>query len=206
MARDKDGSDHDDPDPPAKVPSADADGDIVELVRAGEHHRAQKLLMDRHGKAIYRYVRNELDDATAAADVQQRVFIAANKDLPKFAERSAVRTWLFAVARNRILDYLKSKKREQQRLVFDDTIDAPDAAPPLDDRLDDNRLHAALTECVRELPDQIRTPVLLRYVHGFSFEQIGEICKEKPGTIQARVARAMDKLRRCITLRTGDAT
>jgi RNA polymerase sigma-70 factor (ECF subfamily) len=45
--------------------------------------------------------------------------------------------------------------------------------------------------------------VLLRYQEGFSFEEMGRICRERPGTLQQRVARALPVLRACIEKRTG---
>jgi RNA polymerase sigma-70 factor (ECF subfamily) len=161
--------------------------------------------MQRHGSAVYRYCREALRDATLADDVQQQVFIEAFRDLPRFSGRSSVRTWLFAIARHRVLDAAKSRRRALSHLEEDDATRVPDPRPSVGDSIDDVRLHEALVQCLGKLPEHVRTAVLLRFQQGFTFEDMAEVCREKPGTLQAKVARALPKLRDCIEDRTGGA-
>lgn len=164
---------------------------------------ALRMLMQRHGAAVFRFCRQQLHDRTLAEDVHQQIFIQAYRDLATFAGRSTIRTWLFAIARHRVLDAAKLRRRAHAHLVEDDMADAPDPDPDPGDRIDDARLLKALVECVDQLGEQLRTVVLLRYQQGFTFEEIAEICGEKPGTLQARVTRALPILRRCVEARTG---
>lgn len=159
--------------------------------------------MQRHGSAVYRFCREQLRDDARAADVQQNVFIAAHRDLLRFEHRSTVKSWLFVIARHRVLDNIKAHTRAHSHVEYDDTADTAASDASLADRLDDARLRLALTACVRELPAEIREAVLLRFQQGFTFEQMAGICGEKAGTLQARVARAMAKLRACVIKRAG---
>jgi RNA polymerase sigma-70 factor, ECF subfamily len=196
----------------------DGDRDIVERIaratadqrdRDRDHDRdrdlaiALELLIDRHGTAVYRFCRQQLHDTVLAEDVHQQVFSEAFRDLTTFSGRSTLRTWLFAIARYRVLDAAKARRRARAYFEEDDMADAPDPTPQPGQRIDDARLLEALVECVSKLDEQTRTIVLLRYQQGFTFEEISEICKEKPGTLQARVTRALPRLRRCIEARTG---
>ena len=181
----------------------DPDRDVVELVQAGSLVPALRILMRRHGAAVFRYCREALGDATLAEDVHQQVFIEAHRDLPRFAARSTMRTWLFAIARHRVLDAAKSRRRQQAHLEHDDTADAPDLAPAAGELLDDTRLRDALVACVDKLGEDMRSVMLLRYQLGFTFDEIAEVCGVKPGTLQARVSRALPRLRACIEARTG---
>src|SRR5262245_14618748 len=100
-----------DPDLGAGLASrGDPDGDIVELIQRGDLRSALTSLMRRHGVAVYRYCREELHDRTLADDVHQQIFIQAYRDLMRFAGRSTLRTWLFAIARHRVLDAAKSRR------------------------------------------------------------------------------------------------
>src|SRR5262249_39612715 len=87
----------------APARGSDPDADVLALVgrdtRVALHH-----LMQRHGRAVYRYCRIALGDAVLADDVHQQVFIEAFRDLPGFAGRSTLRTWLLGIARHRVLD------------------------------------------------------------------------------------------------------
>src|ERR1044071_7121999 len=159
--------------------SDDPDADIVALIDRGERAAALTALMRRHGVAVYRYCREELHDRTLADDVHQQIFIQAYRDLTRFARRSTLRTWLFAIARHRVLDAAKSRRRAQAHIEEDDTADTPDPTPPPGERLDEARLHSAMIRCLSRLGAQVRDVLVLRYQQGFTFEELGEICAEK---------------------------
>jgi RNA polymerase sigma-70 factor (ECF subfamily) len=183
----------------------DPDGDIVRLIprtRDADRTAALRLLMHRHGAAVYRFCREELHDATLADDIHQQIFIEAHRDLRRFGGRSTLRTWLFGIARHRVLDAAKARRRAEAHIEEDHTADGPDPTPPPGEQLDQARLAQALVRCLGELGGHVRSALLLRYQQGFSFEDMAEVCREKPGTLQARVTRALPVLRACIEART----
>jgi len=181
----------------------DPDSDVLGLVANGDMTGALRRLMERHGTPVYRYCRDALRDATLADDVQQQVFIEVYRDLPKFNGRSTLRTWLFAIARHRVLDAAKSRHRVQAHIEPEDATSVPDLRPSPGEQLDDQRLVEALVECLDKLPEDVRNVLLLRFQQGFTFDELSEIFGEKPGTLQAKVTRALPVLRACIENRTG---
>lgn len=181
----------------------DPDRDIVQLISRGDLTAALTSLMQRHGTAVYRYCREELHDRTLADDVHQQIFIQAHRDLRGFGGRSTLRTWLFAIARHRVLDAAKSRRRAEAHIEEDDTADAVDPTPPAGERLDDARLQLTLIHCLRKLGEHARGVLVLRYQQGLTFDDLAVIYGEKPGTLQARVMRSLPALRRCIEARTG---
>ncbi|HMG54877.1 MAG TPA: sigma-70 family RNA polymerase sigma factor [Kofleriaceae bacterium] len=183
--------------------AADPDSDIVGLVANHDMSGALRQLMQRHGSSVYRYCREALRDDALAEDVHQQVFIAAFNDLRKFNGQSILRTWLFGIARHRVLDAAKSRRRAHTRVGSDDARDVPDSRPSPGERLDDIRLHAALVGCLQGLRPRVITAILLRFQQGFTFEDMADMCHEKPGTLQAQVQRALPVLRTCIENRTG---
>lgn len=182
-------------------PGGDPDRDLLELVRKGDITAALQRSMQRHGAAVYRYCREALRDAALADDLHQQVFVEALRDLPRFAGRSPLRVWLFAIAHHRVLDAVKQRRRTRDRLDDLDAVDPLDPGPSAVDRIDDAQLYEALVASVDELDEPSRTAVLLRYQQGFSFEEMADICGEKAGTLNARVARALPRLRRAIVAR-----
>jgi len=172
----------------------DPDADVLELIERRELDGALCVLMKRHGTAIYRFCREALHDDMLADDVHQQIFIEVSRDLVQFGRRSTLRSWLFGIARHRVLDFAKQRKRARAR---DDAAAAAydDTGPPPSVLLDDARLHAALIECLRELDDDVLTALLLRYQQGFTFEEMAGVCGEKPSTLHARVSRALPALR-----------
>ena len=181
----------------------DPDSDIWKLVKEDKRHEALKLLMKRYGRTVYHFCRGMVRDDARTDDVHQKVFVEAYRDLSKFTGRSHLKTWLLAIARNRAIDDIRKRSREDGRTdreVSDETVDSGLSSG---ERLDDARLRKALVECVALLPELTRAAVLLHYQQGLTFEQIGEMFDEKPGTMQARVSRAVEGLRPCIAKRTG---
>ena len=182
--------------PAALAPAVDRDPDADVLALVGRDTRgALQRLMRRHGRAVYRYCRTALGDAVLADDIHQQVFIEAFRDLPGFAGRSTLRTWLFGIARHRVLDAAKRRRRARAHLDAASSADLPDPRPSPGEGLDDAQLQAALVDCLAALDEPIRAAVLLRYQQGLTYEEMAEISGEKAGTLQARVSRALRKLR-----------
>jgi len=182
----------------------DPDTDLLVFIRNGDVAAAAARAMQRHGTSVYRYCRAALRDAVQADDVHQQVFLEAFRDLPRFAGRSTVRVWLFAIARHRVLDAAKRCRRAPHQLDEAAAQDVADPRPLPDELIDDARLYAALRSSLDELGDAARTAVLLRYQQGFSFEEMAAICHEKAGTLAARVTRALRRLRVAIEARLQD--
>jgi RNA polymerase sigma-70 factor, ECF subfamily len=181
--------------------ATDPDQDILDLFDAGNQHAAIRLLMQRHGKAVYRYVRAELRSHPICDDIHSRVFIEAHRDLHRFSRRSLFRSWLYGIARHRILDARKSQQLDLAKNTPLEDIDAPVDTAPAGEQLDEARLGEALLDCLQRLADKVRAAVVL-HAQGWSFEEIGELCQDKGNTVQQRHARALLALRDCIEKRT----
>ena len=173
---------------------------------------AFRLLMHRYGTKVYRYCRAGLRDETLAEDVQSKVFEHAYRDLPTFDGKSHLRTWLFAIAHHRVLDAAKSRRRELAHLHADlraeEATHLPDSRPlaseKILEKIHDERLLAALADCLLELSPNVRSAVLLRYQMAFTFDEMAKILRARAKTLEARVRRAMPVLRNCIERRTGE--
>jgi RNA polymerase sigma factor (sigma-70 family) len=187
----------------APAPAADPDQDVRDRLAARDPHGALRILMQRHGTAVYRFCREMLRDAALADDVHQQVFVEAFRDLERFRGQSSLRTWLYSIARHRCLDAVKGRRRYTNRFKNEAGDEFADPLPSAGERIDDVRLRDALGACLDELGEHVRTAVLLRYQNDFSYEDMATVCREKAGTLQARVVRALPLLRRCIEARTG---
>lgn len=187
--------------------AAPLDGDVIALIERGEARAALSALMARYGVSVYRFCRQMLRDDALVDDVHQQVFVQAYRDLPRFQQRSALRTWLFGIARHRCLDAIKIQGRRDRRFPLEDEPGAADVAPGPSalDQLSLAQLSGALEECLEELAPAAKSAVLLRYREGLPFDEMAHVFNEKPGTLQARVARALPVLRRCLERRLKDA-
>jgi RNA polymerase sigma factor (sigma-70 family) len=165
----------------------------------GDRRAALVILMSEYGSDIHRYCYKILRSRTAADDVHQLVFIQAFESFGSFSGGSSLRTWLYGIANHRCLDACKATRRWFHRFKLGtEPHDEVDPAPSGEDRVAARGVSEALDGCLEKLEPHVRVAVVLRYQEVFSYEQMAQICQEKPATLQARVARAMPLLRRCL--------
>lgn len=191
---------------PPPAGAAAVDDDVTTALARGDLRGALGLLMRRYGAGVYRFCRQMLGDDALADDVQQQVFVQAFRDLPRFERRSSLRTWLYGIARHRCLDAIKIEGRRGRRFVLDahpGEEDATGAPSPLE-RLSQAEVARALDTCLDELAPAAKSAVLLRFREGFRYEEMADMAGERPGTLQARVARSLPVLRKCLERRLTD--
>ncbi len=167
--------------------------------RQGDRDTALRLLMQDYGTPVWRYCRQMVGDPDLAQEAQQVTFVQAYEGLPRFAGRSSLRTWLFGIAHHRCLDLLKSARRREKRFAPLDGVPEPPApSAGAEDRLAARSRNRALERCLGELAPHVRAAVLLRFQQGVTYEEMARLEGDRPATLQARVARALPVLRRCL--------
>jgi RNA polymerase sigma-70 factor (ECF subfamily) len=177
----------------------DPDHDATQALARGERRAALAILMKAYGEPLYRYCYKVLRSRTLADDVHQLVFLQAFEDMDSCSRAVSFRPWLYAIANHRCLDALKVGRRWSARFTLRGEIpEEADPAPSGEETMAARSLSEALEACLDKLQPHVRIPVLLRYQEGFSYEEISRMCHERPATLQARVARAMPLLRRCL--------
>lgn len=179
--------------------AADPEREVLTALDRSDRDAALAVLMRAYGTSLYRYCREMVVDPDLAEDVHQMTFVQAYESLPRFARRSSLRTWLFGIARHRCLDALKMNRRRRRR--FGGMEEAPDRPGPtksVEERLTERVLTGALEACLRKLAPRARAAILLRFQQGLSYPEIARLSGESAPTLQARVARALPVLRRCI--------
>jgi RNA polymerase sigma-70 factor, ECF subfamily len=186
----------------------DDDSDVVDALSRRDVRRALTLLMDRYGDAVYRFAFEMTRDEGLADEVRQQVFVEAFRDLERFEGRSAVRSWLFGIARHRALDASKARRRWWQRFKGDSGdesggggADDAELAPGPDRDLERSRIAAVLAGCLEKLAPAAREAVVLRYQLELSYDEVAAVTGDRVGTLQQRVARALPVLRKCVEAR-----
>jgi len=180
----------------------DPEQEAREALARGDREGALAILVRAYGSALYRFCRQMVADPELAEDVHQTTFLQAFTGLESFGGQLLFKAWLFRIARHRCLDALKiARRREKRFLLFGELPETPHPGPEAAMSLDEQDRTAALRGCLGELAPHVRTAVLLHYQEGFTFEQISRISRERAPTLQARVARSLPVLRRCLEAR-----
>jgi len=166
----------------------------VEGARLG-NRRDFGWLVTHFQRRVYGYVARMVVDPDTASELAQDVFLKAWEAIPRFAPSSPFEPWLMRIARNRTYDHLR---RHRIRPVDTDSAHvesaasrelAPDVLAERREAVD--RIETALAR----LSDDYREAVVLRMLHGLSFEEIGRITGQSEGAAKARFVRARLRLR-----------
>lgn len=141
------------------------------------------------------YLNSFVRDLAAAEELTEEVFVKLVLKKPRFSQRSSFKTWLYAIARNTAMDYLRRNKRQ----------DAPlEEYPHLADEAELERaciyeeekrlLHA----CMKRLRSEYRQVLWLMYFEGFSCRQIGRIMKKTTHSVETLAYRARVALKKIL--------
>jgi len=175
---------------------------LVERVQRGDK-TAFDLLVRKYEHRIVKLVNRYVHDSAAALDVTQEAFIKAYRAIPSFRGDSAFYTWMYRIAINTAKNYLVAEGRRP----VDFNLDLQDPEQfEMHARLSHNDSPEAmvLTEEIRltveaaitELPEDLRTAIVLREMEGMSYEEIAISMECPVGTVRSRIFRAREAIDR----------
>ena len=175
---------------------------LVERVQRGDR-RAFDVLVLRYQQKVLKLIMRYVRDTMEAEDIAQEAFIKAYRALPSFRGDSAFYTWLYRIAINTAKNSLVSTKRRP--IDYDLDLQDPEQYA-LQARLTDGETpeHLVLTEEIREtvngamaeLPEDLRTAIVLREIDGLSYEEIAASMDCPVGTVRSRIFRAREAIDR----------
>lgn len=171
--------------------TVDPDRDLVERFCAGERD-AFDVLVRRHQKGVWRMVRRYIKSDADAADVTQQVFVRAFKGLVTFRGASSVRSWLFRIAINCSLSWIRDHKHEAASDVSEDMVvqEAPGIAN-LAGGEEGRRLRAAIAQ----LPPKQKLVLELRVFDDLPFKEVAELAECSENTAKVNFHYAVKRLR-----------
>jgi RNA polymerase sigma-70 factor (ECF subfamily) len=173
---------------------------LVEAVLAGDRS-AFRELYDSYRDRVFNLAAFSLGDASLAEDVLQAVFLSVHRALPTFRFEASLATWIYRITLNECAARRKRPAKTyvplEALLGSGEEID-PDIGP--DEQLARTERQEILQRAVMELSPKLRTVVILRYVEGLSYEEIGAVLDCSPGTVASRLHRALAELERRLHL------
>ena len=176
------------------------DKQLIERVQNGEKAAYDLLVLKYQQRIINlvsRFVRNQSD----ALDVTQEAFIKAYRALPNFRGDSAFYTWLYRIAVNTAKNHLAVQSRRPSGNNYDvseiEQIEGADAlkeqATPESLLLKDE-LQATVLKAIEDLPEDLKTAIMLREIEGLSYEEIASVMECPIGTVRSRIFRAREAI------------
>ena len=153
---------------------------------------AMQVLFARHHVRVYRFVLRLVNDASVAEDTISEVFLDVWRQAGRFEGRSAVSTWLLAIARFKALSALRKRSDdeldEEAAAAIPDTADTPEISLQKKDKSE------VLRECLKSLSPEHREIIDLVYYHEKSVEEAAEIIGIPENTVKTRMFYARKRL------------
>lgn len=151
---------------------------------------AFSIVVKQYSETLYWKIRRIVLNHEDASDVLQNVFLKAWSNLDDFQNKSQVSTWLYRIAINESLDFLRKQKN---KISTDADLNVANRLMA-DEYFDGDRTHALLYEAIDTLPDVQRTVFTLRYFDEMKYNEISQILGTSEGALKASYHIAVKKI------------
>ena len=178
----------------------DNDQQLVQRVQKGDKS-AFDLLVLKYQHRVLKLVSRFVSDAAEAQDIAQEAFLKAYRALPSFLGDSAFYTWLYRIAINTAKNTLVSNRRRPVDFNLDlqdpeqydrhaklKEVDTPEGV------LLTEEIRQVVERAMQQLPEDLRTAIVLREIEGLSYEEIAEAMDCPVGTVRSRSFRAREAI------------
>lgn len=189
----------------APPPPTDSMDDEALLLRYRDQHDQQAFdaLVHRYEGELYAYLRRYLGNAALAEDVFQATFVHVHRKCRLYEEGRKLRPWLYSIATHLAIDALR--KAERERAVSLSSRAEDDGGADLSRRLparirtplaevEDKELRERVRGAVDDLPEHLRSVVVLVFFQGLKYEEAAEVLGIPVGTVKSRVHAALGRL------------
>lgn len=174
----------------------------MERLAAG-HDAALSSLMERHSLRLFHYLARQLRDESEAEDVAQETFVRVYQHAKRFDAAQKFSTWLYTIATNLVKDRFRYRSTRPQvsldasaesesglqQIIPDESVSSPAENIQAAERAD------AVKKAVADLPEELRTPLILSEYEDLSHTEVGKILSCTAKAVETRLYRARQKLR-----------
>ncbi len=200
------------PDPqPVGSPSASSEQDRELVARAlGGDESAYQELVQKYRGALSRHIQRMVRSSGDVDDLVQDCFVKAFTALDSYSADYAFSTWLYKIATNHSIDYLRKKRLPVTSI--DKTINAkdgeiafelPDTSYRPDQHIVDDQRRKLLSDAIEKLPEKYRRVIIMRHTQEKSYEEIALELDLPLGTVKAHIFRARSLLYKALRDKRG---
>jgi RNA polymerase sigma-70 factor (ECF subfamily) len=167
---------------------------VIRRAQRGDE-RAFALIVRAYEAPIFNYVLRMVGDRALAEDLTQDVFLRVFRGLRGYSRRARFTTWLFQVAKNRVIDEMRAAERRPRSLV------AIEDAPQLevvDAPIEQSEAIDILLSEVDKLSPDLKEALLLRDIAGLSYNEISDTLEVTLATVKWRIFRAREEVQQAL--------
>ena len=165
--------------------------------------KAYEFLVSKHRAAIFHIINRIVRNEDAANDLVQETFMKAFSSLPSYRSEYRFSTWLYKIAANSSIDFLR--KRRIQALSLDRPMETEDGQVEIEvadysfhpeKDLERKEKRFTIEEAIDSLPVKYREVIIYRHKDDKSYEEIADLLNIPVGTVKARIFRARELLKK----------
>lgn len=179
---------------------------LIKKAKDGDMRAFEELIL-LNEKMVFNVVLRMINNPEDAKDISQEVFIKVYKSLNNFNEKSAFSTWIYRVAVNTCIDEIRKRKKVNIISIDEETENGDcaiqkqyaDTSETPEERFIQNEDKNQILNAVNELSNDHKTMIVLRDLHGLSYNEISEITGNTLGTVKSKIARARLQLKNMLT-------
>ena len=171
------------------------EADLIRAVQRGDE-RAFTEMFNTYKLPVYYFILRRIRNETDAEDLVMETFERAFASIKYFVPLVKLNTWLHEIAKNRIIDFVREKKRTPQLCEYISTV-IPDNKTPERICIYDQQF-TMLQEGIRTLQNEVHKKLMIMYCQGWKMREIAAELKMPMGTVQNYIHRSKLKLRRLV--------
>lgn len=173
--------------------------ELTARARRGDQEAFAQLVQDNQ-RRVYGLALRMTQNPEDAMDLAQETFLRAWSALPNFRGSASFSTWVYRLAYNTAIDFLRksSLRRDVSVPLGEQVPEVADTRSDPQGELERREVRAALERGLAQLPEHYRTVLVMRELSGLSYQEIAQVLKLDLGTVKSRLARARGELRKIL--------
>ena len=186
------------------------DHELIQRVLLNSDHSAFAILVDKYQKLVVNTCRGFVNSYADAEDLAQDVFIELFESLPNFRNESKLSTWIYRIAVNKSLNYIRKRKREtffssitsafgakeNETTFISNNADSSDEA---DHAISTQELHSALKQAINSLPKNQKISFILNKYQDLSYKEVADVMDISLSSVESLIFRAKGNLQKLLS-------
>ncbi len=170
------------------------------LAQAQTKRKGFELLVHTYSERLYWHIRRFVHFHEDSDDILQEVFVKVWKNIHQFQQKSSLYTWLYKIATNESLGFLRKEKRMQfVTPVTDEGLSYLEQQLIADPLFDGDEAERKLVDAINQLPEKQKAVFLLRYYEEMKYADISSVLNTSVGALKANYHHAVKKIEESLT-------